>query len=68
MKVTKFKDELKQLDEKKLQDKLDQLRRELFSLRLNAQTAHVKNHAQFNELQRNIARVLTVIGQKEAQQ
>ncbi len=67
MKVTKFKDELKKMDVKQLQEKLDQLRRDLFSLRLNAQTSHVKNHAQFTQLRRDIARVLIFIHQKDLQ-
>lgn len=48
-----------------LQEKCDQLKRELFSLKLSAQTSHVKNHAQFDSLRKNIARVMTIMGQKE---
>ncbi len=65
MKVTKFKDELQQLDCLQLQEKLEQLRRELFSLRLNTITAHVKDYSQFKKLRRNIARVLICIGHEE---
>lgn len=67
MKVTKFKDELQQLDIPQLREKLEQLRRELFGLRLSAVTAHVKDYAQFSTLRKNIARVLTFIRQKAMQ-
>ncbi len=70
MKKTKtwFNNELKQLDIKQLREKLDQLRRELFSLRLNSQTAHVKDHSLFQKLRKDIARVLTIMHVNEAQQ
>lgn len=46
------------LDE--LDQKIDELRRNLFSLKLNATTSHVKNVSQFKKLRRDIARGLTV--------
>lgn len=65
MKVTKFKEELKQLSPEQLREKAEQLKQKLFSLRLSAQTSHVKNYAEFKQLRRDIARVLTFIDQKE---
>lgn len=59
MKVNSFKDELKQLDAKELLVKLDTLRREQFSLKLNASTSHLKDYSQFGKTCANIARVLT---------
>lgn len=64
MKTTKFKDELKQLEIKDLIIKLDALRREYFSLRLNSTTAHIKDYSQFAKGRKNIARVLTSLRQK----
>ena len=64
MKVTKFKEELRNLPAQQLQEKLDELRRELFSLRLSTQTAHVKNYAKFKQLRKDIARVMTFMNQK----
>lgn len=66
MKVNTFRQELQKSTIKQLQDRLDELRRELFSLRLSAQTAHVKDHAKFKHLRKNIARVLTIIEQKSS--
>jgi ribosomal protein L29 len=65
MKVEKLKTELNQLNIVDLKSKLDQTRRELFSLRLNSSTAHVKDYSQFSKLRRTIARVLTQIRVKE---
>ncbi len=59
MKATEFKSELGRMDVQQMKEKLDLLRHELFSLRLSVSTAHVKNHAQFKQLRKNIARVLT---------
>jgi len=59
MKVTEFKSALERMDMQQMNEKLDALRHELFSLRLSVSTAHVKNHAQFKQLRQNIARVLT---------
>lgn len=67
MKVTKLKEEFKQLSAKQLEEKLEALRRDLFTLRLNSQTAHVKDHSQFKQLRKDIARVLTFMKQKETQ-
>jgi ribosomal protein L29 len=65
MKRSKFNEELQQLKIDELKQKAEQLQRELFSIRLNASTAHVKDYSQFNKLRKNIARVLTSIKQKE---
>ena len=68
MKVTKFKEELAQLSVAQLQEKLENLRADLFGLKLNARTSHVKNHAQFQQIRKNIARVMTFINQNTTAQ
>lgn len=65
MKINKFKEEINQMTSEQLQEKLEQLRRDLFSLRLNVLTTHVKDYSQFPKLRQNIARVLTALRQKE---
>ena len=62
--MNKIKEELKQLDKQALVTKVDALRRELFSLNLNAKTAHVKDNSQFQKVRKNLARALTYLGQK----
>ncbi len=64
MKVTELKKSLAPMGVQQLREKLENLRQELFSLRLNASTSHVKDYAQFKQYRKNIARVLTLIGQK----
>jgi len=58
--------ELNELNLTQLQEKVEHLRRELFGLRLNATTSHVKDYSQFEKLKRSIARVLTCIREKNA--
>ena len=66
MKVSKIKDDLKSLPVNELNEKIMLLRRELFNLKLNATTAHVKDYSRFKELRKDIARALTYLGQKES--
>lgn len=65
MKLDEIKDELKQLDMDALKAKIDTWRQELFSLRINASTSHVKDYSQFKKLRKNIARALTYVRQQE---
>ncbi len=64
MKVDKFKDELAHMSEAELHGKLEGMQRELFSLRLNASTAHIKDYSLFKKLRKDIARMSTVLRQK----
>jgi ribosomal protein L29 len=64
MKTSNFKDEVKNLDVKELYMKLDGLRREQFSLKLNASTSHIKDYSQFKKTRKNIARILTYLRNK----
>lgn len=64
MKRSDLKIELRRLSINDLQIKLDQFRKELFSLRLNTSTAHIKDYSQFKKLRSNIALVQTLL--KEA--
>lgn len=66
MKTTTFKSELKSLDALALNERLDGLRRELFSLRLKVVTEGVANSSQFKILRKNIARILTAQRQMRA--
>lgn len=63
-KVKQINQELKEMSVDQLRDRLDDYRRELFKLKLNSATSHVKDSSQFNKLKKNIARTLTVIQQK----
>lgn len=62
--MNKEKDEIKQLNMAQLKEKIESLRRELFNLKLNASTAHIKDYSQFTKLRKNIARAETYLRQK----
>ena len=59
MKLEKERENLRSMDDQELSKRISSLRRELFNLRLNASTAHVKDYSQFGKLRRQIARALT---------
>lgn len=64
--MAKSKDDLKKLDAAQLYNKLNELRSQLFSLRLNSLTSHVKDYSQFKKLRKGIARIETYLGEKSA--
>lgn len=59
------KETLTQLSVQELHVKLDECRRALFTLRLDAQSGHVKDYSKFGKLRKGCARILTHIRQKE---
>lgn len=65
MKVDKFKQELGQMSDAELHGKLEDVRRELFSLRLNSSTAHIKDYSLFKKLRKDVARILTFLRKKQ---
>lgn len=65
MKIDKIKTELAQMSIVELKEKIDAIRRELFSLKLNAPTAHIKDYSSFKKLRKHIARSLTALRQKQ---
>jgi len=64
MKIVKEREQLKALSRKDLQEKANGLKRELFSIRLNSMTAHVKDYSQFKKLRRSVARALTLLNKE----
>ena len=63
MKITQLRHDIKTLSAADLEQQADELRRELFTLRLNATTAHIKDYSQINKLRKHIARTLTQLRQ-----
>ena len=61
--MSKIKEELHSLNPIQLKDKINELRREYFSMQLNSATAHIKDYSQFRKLRKNIARALTYLKQ-----
>ncbi len=57
--------EVRELDIEELQRRVAQTRRELFNLRFQHATGQLENTGQLKEVRRNIARLLTVLNQKQ---
>jgi len=57
--------ELKELNKAKLDEKLAQSRQELFNLRFQHATAQLENTQRMKQVKRDIARILTVMREKE---
>lgn len=66
MKINDFKKDINALNINEMQERLDALRRELFSLKLNSSTTHIKDYSQFKKIKNNIARILTYINARKA--
>ena len=57
--------EARELDVDELQRRVAETRRELFNLRFQHATGQLENTGQLKEVRRNIARLLTVLNQKQ---
>jgi large subunit ribosomal protein L29 len=57
--------EVRELDVEELQRRVAETRRELFNLRFQHATGQLENTGQLKEVRRNIARLLTVLNQKQ---
>jgi ribosomal protein L29 len=66
MKLAKQKGQFVGLGEKELLEKVSEFKRELFGLRLNSITSHVKDYSQFKKLRKNVARALTYLNKQDA--
>lgn len=64
--MNKTQEEFKDLSVHDIKEKVDALRRELFSLRINAATQHVKDVSRFKKLRKSIARGLTHLQAQES--
>jgi large subunit ribosomal protein L29 len=57
--------ELRELEDDELDTRLDEYRRETLNLRFQLATGQLDNHTRLNEAKRNVARVLTVLRDRE---
>ena len=60
--------EIRSLSEKELEQKLVDLKKDLFMLRMQHATNHLDNPVKISAVRRDIARVKTVIREKELEQ
>ena len=65
VKSKKYLDELKAKDVKALNEDLVTAKKELFNLRFQNATYQLDNTARINEVRKNIARIQTVITEKQ---
>lgn len=63
--MKKMCEELCQLSMQDLEVRIDEMRRSLFSLKLNKVTSHVKDISQFKKLRRDIARGMCILEEKQ---
>ena len=66
MKATKFNEELRKLSADELNAKLKELKEELFTLRFQHAINQLDNPQKIVEVKKNIARVMTVLSEKNA--
>ena len=66
MKATKFNEEIKEMSADALNEKLKELKEELFRLRFQHAINQLDNPQKIVEVKKNIARVMTVLSEKNA--
>ena len=66
MKATKFTADLKNMSAEELNAKLKELKEELFNLRFQHAINQLDNPQKIVEVKKNIARVMTVLSEKNA--
>lgn len=64
MKVTKVKEEYMKMSDEELVKKHHELKRNLFNIKLNAATAHLKDYSLFKKLRKDVARTATYLRQR----
>ena len=58
-------EELRELSDSELDEKLEEFKSDLFNLRFELATGQLDNHARLKQVQRQIARVLTEVRARE---
>ena len=66
MKATKFNEEIKEMSADALNEKLKELKEELFRLRFQHAINQLDTPQKIVEVKKNIARVMTVLSEKNA--
>ena len=58
-------DELRELEEDQLEDRMRSARRELYELRFKHAVGQLENSSQISKVRHDIARIMTVLGERE---
>ena len=65
MKIKEFKSMIRELTSQELETKIKELKEELFNLRFQLATGQLENTARISQVRKSIARMKTVIGERE---
>ena len=57
--------EIRELSDKELRDRIQELKEELFNLRFQIVTGHLENNIRLKKVRRSIARIKTVLRERE---
>jgi large subunit ribosomal protein L29 len=57
--------DIREMDEAEIQRHLDEYRHEMFNLRFQSATRKLKNHQRIKVVRRDVARLLTVVRERE---
>ena len=57
--------EIRELSDKELRDRIQELKEELFNLRFQIVTGHLENNMRLKKVRRSIARIKTVLRERE---
>jgi len=68
MKVKEFKIKLNEMTPLELREKLNQNKEELFNYRFQLATGHLEDYSKIRQIKKHIARINTVLKQKEYNQ
>lgn len=65
MKKTEFRSMIRELTSQELETKINELKEELFNLRFQLATGQLENTARISQVRKSIARMKTVIRERE---
>lgn len=66
MKTTKVNEQIRKMSVEEIEKKIEELKEELFNLKFQAALGNVEKPARQREIRKNIARMKTIITEKQA--
>jgi large subunit ribosomal protein L29 len=62
-----YTDELRELSDEQLLDKYEDLKEELYTMRLNNATGELVDTSEFSKTKKTIARIMTILRERQAE-
>ena len=59
-------EEIRNYDNKQLEEKVKELKQDLFTMRFQQSSGQLENPSKMNDVKKNIARILTVLRQRQS--